>query len=203
MCQALSQSVLPWSTPLSRRHDREPILLPRQKPRVDGPQTASPSFTVSRYSWSWVLPENSRLQSPREIGNRALRKGETTIYVGTISWKRREVGRLFQKTPSGLHFELTDQKLSAKLYYHPSYSSCCFHWSSSQPAVPVPLSSSIPPPPPSPPRCYISWRSGGINNLAFWCTVASNALAEQLMHLNMRLANGLLSEVCHIWKVKG
>lgn len=94
--QALSQSVLPSSIPLSQPHDSVPILLTLHKPRVDGPQTASPSFRGSRHSWSWVLPENSCLQWPREIGNRALRKGKQQFMLA-LSPGNREVGRLFQK----------------------------------------------------------------------------------------------------------
>lgn len=92
------------------------------KPRADAPQADPPSFRRSRHSWSLrlVLLENSCLQWPREIGNWALRKGKNNLcwhYLQETEWS----WKIVPKTPSGLHFELTDQKLSANYNTTPPF----------------------------------------------------------------------------------
>lgn len=105
-------------------------------PQADDPQTASPSFRGIRCFWSLrlVLLENSCLQWPIEIANWALRKESKLLMLALWACKQRS-WKIVPKTPSGLHFELTDQKLSAKLLSPPPslpHSSCCFHWSFDQ-----------------------------------------------------------------------
>lgn len=119
----------------------------------------------------------------------SFKKGKNAFFAGTISRKQRS-RKIVPKTPSGLHFELTDQKLSANCNSTLPNSSCCFHRSSDQshhsPFPPVP-------PPPFFP-CYYSldkcWELT-VLHIDAPSHHASNALAQQLIHLYIIAANGL------------
>lgn len=94
--------------------------------QMDGPQITPSYFRGIQCFWSLrlVLLENSCLQWPTEIGNWALRtrelenKNKENYLYWHFVHENRETGRLFQKRHLVYHFELSDQKLSAKQLYH-------------------------------------------------------------------------------------
>lgn len=96
------------------------------------------------------------------------------------------------KTPSGLHFELTDQKLSANHTppspIHPVVSTEV----PISPTHPLFLYPSLPPPASSSP--LLSWQIWGINGLAYWCAFAWRlSCTRSATHAFMHQSSGMAS----------
>lgn len=177
--QVVSQSVPLCSMPLSQPHDSVPISL-RLEATSGRPTNSFPSLhrhlTLLEFE---AGPTGEQLSAMTQRDWKlSFKKGKKKhFFAGTISRKQRS-WKIVPKTPSGLHFELTDQKLSANYNTTLPNSSCCFHRSSDQsydspfplfirssPFLSLSVSLS--------PLLLLSWQMLGINSLAYWCAVAS------------------------------